>query len=140
MDRRRPVCGSPPHGSGLKPCATVVPADDPTIGHRDHLAEELGRLHSVLADHLDPEERALLPLAAIVLTADEWLAVGTAGAAAIPKSAMPMVIGMFAYEGDPTVTADMLKAAPLPVRTLIPMIAPHLYARRAKQIHGSSRP
>lgn len=115
-------------------------AEDATIEHRDSLAEELGRLHSVLADHLDLEERSLLPLAAMVLTADEWHAVGAAGSAAIPKSAMPLVIGMFAYEGDPAVIADMLKSAPLPVRTLIPMIAPHVYARRARQIYGTSRP
>lgn len=115
-------------------------AEDPTIGPREGLAEELGGLHSVLVDHLDLEERALLPLAAMLLTTDEWHAVGAAGSAALPKSAMPLVIGMFTYEGDPAVVTDMLKAAPLLVRTLVPVIAPHVYARRARQIYGTSRP
>lgn len=115
-------------------------AEDPTVANRDSLAHALKRLHSVLADHLDLEERALLPPAAMVLTIEEWEAVGASGSASLPKSAMPLVIGMFAYEGDPAVLADMLKAAPLPIRTLIPMIAPRVYARRARRIHGSSRP
>lgn len=115
-------------------------AEDPTTGNRDHLTEELERLYSVLADHLELEERALLPLAASVLTTDEWQAVGAAGAASIPKSAMPLVLGMFFYEGDPAVITDMLKEAPFPVRKLIPMIAPRVYARRAKRIHGTRQP
>ena len=118
----------------------VAWGDDPSAEHRDRLATELERLHVVLRDHLDLEERALLPLAATLLTLEEWQAVGEAGAASIPRSAMPLVLGMFAYEGDPAVLAEMLASAPLPVRTLMPRIGRHLYARRAKQIHGSARP
>lgn len=113
---------------------------DPGSRSREQLAEALEQLHAVLRDHLDLEERALLPLAASVLTAEEWHAVGEAGAASIPKPAMPLVLGMFAYEGDPAVLATMLRSAPLPVRTLVPRIAPLVYARRAKLIHGTARP
>ncbi|MEO6957295.1 MAG: hemerythrin domain-containing protein [Antricoccus sp.] len=115
-------------------------AQDPTNGHRDSLAAELEGLHAVLADHLELEERALLPLAAMVLTNDEWLAVGAAGAASIPKSAMPLVIGMFLYEGDRAVITAMLKEAPFAVRTVVPMIGPRAYARRARRIHGTRQP
>lgn len=115
-------------------------AQDPTPGHRDSLAAELAGLYAVLADHLELEERALLPLAAAVLTTDEWHAVGAAGVASIPKSVMPLVIGMFLYEGDPAVITDMLKEAPLVVRTVFPMIAPRAYARRARRIHGTRQP
>lgn len=114
--------------------------EDPGTGTREELTDALDRLHTVLREHLDLEERALLPLAAMVLTAEEWHAVGEAGAASIPRSAMPLVFGMFAYEGDPAVLATMLAGAPLPVRVLIPRIAPRVYARRAKLIHGTTRP
>jgi hemerythrin-like domain-containing protein len=107
---------------------------------RSALAEDLQRLHQLLAEHLDHEERTLLPLAAAHLTAAEWTAIGAAGAAGVPKSAMPLVIGMFAYEGHPEVLATMLSAAPAVPRIVIPRIAPRAYARHATRIHGTPRP
>jgi hemerythrin-like domain-containing protein len=107
---------------------------------RDALVATLQTLHRLLAEHLDAEERTLLPLAAAHLTEFEWAAVGEAGAAAIPKSKMPLVFGMFAYEGDPAVLAGMLSAAPALPRMVLPRIAPLAYARRAAQVHGTPRP
>lgn len=107
---------------------------------RDVLVEALQTLHRLLAEHLDGEERTLLPLAAAHLTEREWRAVGEAGAAAIPKRTLPLVFGMFAYEGDPEVLAGMLAAAPTLPRLLVPRIAPRVYARRAAQVHGTARP
>lgn len=115
-------------------------ADDPGTVNRDRLADELTRFHAVLRDHLDLEERALLPIAAMVLTDQEWHAIGEAGIAAIPKSALPLTFGMFAYEGDPAVLTDMLRSAPPVPRTLLPLLAPRIYARRAKRIHGTAKP
>lgn len=60
--------------------------ENQTAESRERLAAELERLTIMLADHLDLEERALLPLAAMVLTVDEWHAVGAAGAASIRKA------------------------------------------------------
>lgn len=107
---------------------------------RDGLVDVLNTLHSLLAEHLDAEERILLPLAAAHLTEDEWRAVGEAGAAAIPKRDLPLVFGMFAYEGDPEVLRHMLSAAPAVPRLLVPRIAPRVYARRAVQVHGTACP
>ena len=70
-------------------------------GSRDELIAALHHLHGLLVTHLDTEERELLPLAAAHLTPGQWAAVGEAGAAAVPKSKMLLVFGMFAYEGDP---------------------------------------
>lgn len=107
---------------------------------RDQLAAALRRLHELLADHLDTEERTLLPLAAAHLTPAQWAAVGAAGAASVPKSKMLLVFGMFAYEGDPQVLADMLRPAPPAARVLVPLIAPSIYARHAHRIHGTACP
>ncbi len=107
---------------------------------RDALVEALGTLHHLLATHLDAEERTLLPLAAAYLTEAEWRAVGAAGAAAIPKTKMPLVFGMFSYEGNPEVLATMLQHAPALPRLLVPILAPRLYAHRAAQVHGTPRP
>ena len=107
---------------------------------RTHLVAALHRLHALLAEHLDTEERTLLPLAAAHLTPAQWAAVGEAGAASVPKAKMLLVFGMFAYEGDPQVLADMLRPAPPPVRVIVPLAAPRIYARHANRIYGTPRP
>lgn len=107
---------------------------------RDTLTTSLEQLYPLLKAHLDLEECAVLPLAASVLNAEEWHAIGDAAAAAMPKPALMLAFGIFAYEGDPTVLAAMLSSAPAIPRLLIPRIAPRVYARRARQIHGTARP
>jgi hypothetical protein len=109
-------------------------------GSREELVDALRTMHGLLAEHLDTEERTLLPLASAHLTEAQWRAVGEAGAAAIAKSQMLLVFGMFAYEGDPEVLATMLAEAPAPVRVVVPHLAPRLYARRAARVHGTPRP
>jgi hemerythrin-like domain-containing protein len=106
----------------------------------DALATALEQLYLLLKAHLDLEESAVLPLAASVLTEAEWAAVGEAGAASMPKSALVLAIGMFAYEGDPAVLRAMLSHAPAVPRRLIPRIGPRVYAHRAQQVHGTPRP
>jgi hypothetical protein len=109
-------------------------------GSREELITSLHHLHDLLVEHLDTEERDLLPLAAANLTPGQWAAVGEAGAASVPKSKMLLVFGMFAYEGDPHVLTTMLRSAPPPVRAIVPLLAPRVYARYAKRIHGTPRP
>lgn len=113
---------------------------EPDVARRDALTEALAALHVLLGEHLDSEERDMLPLAAALLTEAEWAAVGEAGAASVPKSQLPLVLGMFAYEGDPAVLADMLRSAPAPVRRLMPVIGARVYARRATRVYGTARP
>ncbi len=107
---------------------------------RDTLAAQLKDLHALLAEHLDLEEQAVLPLAAGALTDAEWHAVGDAAVAAMPKPALALAFGMFTYEGDPEVLRTMLQSAPAVPRLLLPRIAPRLYARRARQVHGTATP
>ena len=109
-------------------------------GIRDELITALIHLHRLLVAHLDTEERDLLPLAAAHLTPGQWAALGEAGAASVPTSKMLLVFGMFAYEGDHEVLATMLHSAPPPARAIVPLLAPRIYARYAKRIHGTPRP
>ncbi len=107
---------------------------------RDALADALRRLSDLLREHTDAEERHLLPLVSRRLSEAEWHAVGEAGAASVPKKDVALVLGMFAYEGDPEVLASMLASAPPPVRALAPRLGARLYARRALAVHGTARP
>lgn len=115
-------------------------AAEPTDSSRDRFAQSLERLFVLLKDHLELEERSLLPLAAAALTFDEWHGIGEAAVASMPKSDLPLTFGMFAYEGDAAVLRDMLQSAPAIPRMLLPKIAPRIYARRCRRIHGTSRP
>jgi hemerythrin-like domain-containing protein len=104
------------------------------------LAVALRSLHRLLTEHLEAEERHLLPLASACLTQAEWDAIGAAGASGVPRSALLLVFGMFAYEGDPAVLASMLHSAPPPVRPVVSRLAPRAYARHARKIHGTRQP
>lgn len=115
---------------------TSSPDDD----RREALAVGLQGLHGLLDTHLDFEERMLLPLAASLLTEAEWHAIGEAAVAAMPKPVLPLVFGMFAYEGDPVVLRAMLQSAPALPRRILPRIAPRVYAARAKKVYGTTRP
>ena len=108
--------------------------------NRDVLVAALRGLHVLLVEHLELEERTLLPLAASALTDAEWHAIGEQAVEAMPKPALVLAFGMFAYEGDPAVLRDMLRTAPAVPRLLLPRIAPRVYARRAAKIHGTARP
>lgn len=112
----------------------------PDVEGRDALSAALGHLHDLLRAHLDLEETSVLPLAASVLTDAEWHAIGDAAAAAMPKPALLLAFGMFAYEGDPDVLRTMLSSAPAVPRLLVPRLAPRVYARRARRIHGTTNP
>lgn len=114
--------------------------DEPSMPHRDGLATSLEGLRVLLVEHLDHEEKQLLPLAAAYLTGTEWDAIGEAGVAAIPKHKLAMVFGMFMYEADPDVVKTMLAAAPALPRALLPLLAPHSYARYALRIHHTPTP
>jgi hemerythrin-like domain-containing protein len=104
------------------------------------LSAALRRLHSLLTEHLDLEERAVLPLAASHVTTPEWRELGEVAVAAMPKAKAPLTFGMFAYEGDPAVLKDMLSVAPPVPRMLLPHLAPRVYGRRAKLVHGTRTP
>lgn len=107
-------------------------------GSRDTLAERLQVLHDLLVEHLDLEEREMLPLASSVLTDKEWGRLGEEGMASVPGKDRPLVLGMFMYEGDPAVIRRMLSHAPLLPRLLMPRLAPRVHRRHAQRLHGTA--
>lgn len=104
------------------------------------LVDRLRRLHALVEEHLHTEEQDVLPLAAMHLTEPEWREIGEAGVASIAKPKLPMVFGMLMYEGDPAVLRTMLKSAPVLPRLVVPRVAPRVYARYARRVHGTGRP
>ena len=107
--------------------------DDAVAGLRGRFAD----LYAALEPHLRAEETDVLPLAATHLSVAEWEAIGDAGFRSTPKSALLLVLGMFLDGGDPEVVRSMIAGAPAPARALLPRIAPSVYARRCRALHGA---
>jgi hemerythrin-like domain-containing protein len=107
---------------------------------RDRLAALFDALYPRLAEHLDAEEQRLLPLAARSVTLQEWHELGKAGVAVLPRSEMPLVLGMFQYEGDPVVVAQIAREAPPLIRSIVPLLARRAFRKHALSVHGTSTP
>ncbi len=114
--------------------ATAEPAD------RDRLAGLFDQLYVHLAEHLDAEEERLLPIAARAVTQAEWEEMGERGRKQTRKSELSLALGMFQYEGDPAVIAQMLAEAPAPVRWIVPRLSRRAFRRHALVIHGTATP
>ena len=109
-------------------------------GLRERLAEQYDALYVALAEHLDAEEQRLLPIAARALTQAEWDALGEEGRRRGNRREDPLVLGMFAYEGDPAVFARILADAPRPVRALLARLGRRAFRKHAQRIHGTATP
>lgn len=109
---------------------------DARADDRARLVEAVERLEVLLVEHLDVEERQLLPIAGRSLTQAEWDELGEHGMGGIPKRRLPMTFGMIMKDADPDVIRQMLTHAPAPVRVVLPRLAPRAYARYARAVHG----
>lgn len=110
------------------------------IADRDRLADVLDDLHLHLVEHLDLEERLVLPLAERHVHATEWEEIGRHADEATPKNERALTFGMLQYEGDPDVLASMLEPAPRLVRLLVPRLAHRAFRRHAIAVHGTPTP
>jgi hypothetical protein len=95
----------------------------------------LDAVRTVLLDHLDDEEREVLPLAARHLTQAEWSELGEHGLAAMERRELPLLFGAVLEDATPEEPAAMVRVLPVPVRLLLrPALLPHYrrYVRRLR--------
>jgi hemerythrin-like domain-containing protein len=107
---------------------------------RQRLADLHDRLHDSLVEHLDLEEAEMLPVVAQTLTWEEWHELSVRGRAGTPLDEQLLVVGMFAYDGDPRAFAAMMADAPPPVRWAIPRLGRRAYRRHATAVDGTATP
>jgi len=110
-----------------------------TAADRAMLAAALADLYAALDEHVQAEERHVLPLAARLLTQAEWGELAEE-VKTIPARKLPLVFGMLMYEGDPEIVATILAAAPALPRLLMPRLAPRAYARHARRVYKTAAP
>ena len=97
------------------------------------LAEELEQLVVVLCEHMDLEEKLVLPLVERHIFATEWEKMVEGGVASIPPEVIPVMAGMLMYEAGE-------ESLPPEVRAVLADAAPQAYAAYAECVHGTPAP
>ncbi|GAB2471860.1 hemerythrin domain-containing protein [Jatrophihabitans fulvus] len=111
---------------------------DAGTAHR--LADVYGRMHDALLEHLEAEERHVMPLVERALSKKEWLRIAKKAQRSMPLKDGPRVLGMMAYDGDPDVVREMLGAVPGPFRSVVIRMGHKAYAKHATRVYGTPTP
>lgn len=104
------------------------------------LATLYAQLHDALVEHLDAEERHVMPLVEACMTQKEWATIGRAAQRGTAFRDGPRMLGMLAYDGNPDVIRHMLAAVPAPVRDTVIKIGQRAYAKHATRVYGTPTP
>lgn len=106
---------------------------------RDRLTELFGQASGLLAEHLDEEEREILPLVSEHLTQDEWDALGTRGQETMRDIGRPfLLVGAILEEASPTERDRFLGQLSAPLRLAWRAVGQRSYDRGIAQIRGSA--
>jgi len=85
-------------------------------GHRARLAAVIGDLNASLIQHLDDEEKLILPLVEEHLTVAEWEELGEKGRGSLPPEKLLIFLGAILEDAPPSEQAAFLGKMPLPAR------------------------
>jgi hemerythrin-like domain-containing protein len=115
-------------------CATW--RDQPSPGSGEDLSAALESLNSMLQPHLDDEERLIVPLASTTLTKQEWDAMGEHARSTIPRSMLPIAMGMLLEPLNDADRAYMKAQLPAPIRLLFPLLIERPWRRYAQKLRS----
>ncbi len=104
----------------------------PAVG--EELAATFDALRVALLEHLDDEERHILPLAERHITPQEWAGLGEHGMAKTKKSELPILLGSILEEATPEERAMMSGSVPAPVRLLVRTVFAWQYRRYIRKV------
>ncbi|MCS0600397.1 hemerythrin domain-containing protein [Streptomyces sp. LP11] len=100
------------------------------------LADVLDTHRDALTEHLDDEERLVLPLVAEHLTVAEWDEVGRRGLETLPKNKVLLALGAILEDATPAERAYFLGRAPLAGRLLWRLVGRRQYASRCRALRA----
>lgn len=110
----------------------------PSAETGEALAQSLDDLNARLQQHLDDEERDIVPLAAVTLTQDEWDSIGQHAIAAIPRDRMGVAFGMLTEPLDDDDRHYMRSHLPAPVRLLSPLVIERPWHKYRDQLRNGT--
>jgi hemerythrin-like domain-containing protein len=103
----------------------------------EQLAQVVERFASALVEHLDLEEREILPLVSRHITMSEWDSLGEHGKAAMRPRQLPLMFGAILEEADEAERRRMLAHLPRPVRLVMRTIGARQYRRYISGVRGA---
>lgn len=109
----------------------------PTRGGGAVLADVVDRLADALCEHLDLEEREILPLVLRHVSVEEWNSLGEHGLEEMDQASLPIIFGAILEECTPAERRAMLAKHPLPVRLLLRTVGAVQYRRYVRRVRGS---
>ncbi|MCW2779189.1 MAG: hemerythrin cation-binding protein [Frankiales bacterium] len=98
-------------------------------GRGEALAQVLEQLHAAVVEHLDEEEREVLPLVAGCFTQAEWDELGERGLAAIAPRRRLVTLAHILEDADDAERAAFLTRVPAPVRLLYRLLGRRQHAK-----------
>jgi iron-sulfur cluster repair protein YtfE (RIC family) len=107
---------------------------------RERLADALDRLTAAAINHMDYEERYLVPLMEEHIGMTEWNEIVQVIAAGVDPGQAPLVLGMSMYEADSDIIEQTVANMPPQLRAGIRCTAALAYAEHAQVIHGTPTP
>ncbi len=107
----------------------------PAVG--EEVATAVEEMARALLEHLDEEERHILPIAARHVTQAEWDQLGEHVLAALSRKELPVLMGAIAEEATPEEQAHLMAGMPLPVRLLVRLVVLPRYRRYVRVVRGA---
>ena len=108
----------------------------PTAARGRELADLVDDLAAALFDHLDLEEREILPLALRHVTVEEWNSLGEQGMDEVDPKQLPILFGAILEDCTDEERRAMLAKLPFPVRLLVRTIGARQYRRYVTRVRG----
>ena len=102
----------------------------------EEVAATFDALREALFEHLEEEEREILPLAARHVTPEEWAQLGEHGVETMTKKQLPIFFGAVTEEATPEERTQMLAVLPAPVRLLARTVFAWQYRRYINRVRG----
>lgn len=106
----------------------------PTRARCTELADVLDRFATDLAEHLDLEEREILPLCLRYVTVAEWDSLGQHGMDTMTRSQLPLLFGAILEDCTLEERRVMLGKLPLPARVLVRTLGARQYRRFVSRV------
>ncbi len=100
----------------------------------EEVAAGFDTLRAALLEHLDEEEREILPLAARHVSQAEWSQLGEHGVKDMRPKDLPMMFGAVVEEATPEERRAILAVLPAPVRFLLRTVFARRYRRYVSRV------
>jgi hemerythrin-like domain-containing protein len=109
---------------------------DPSAVQGEQLARLVERFAVALFEHLDLEEREILPLVTAHISVAEWDSLGEHGKESMSSRQLPLMFGAILEEADEEERRKMLSHLPIPVRLLMRTVGAQQYRRYVSRVRA----